>query len=70
MVSGKPYISTKSATMNAEKVPNVRQSRVVFGLKKLKANRMKIAELMITSDHSPYAGMSWFMMLPLPGEVW
>ena len=65
MVNGKPYISTKSAMMNAEKVPNVRQSRVVFGLKKLKANKMKIAELMITSDQSPYAGTSWFMTLPL-----
>ena len=61
MVSGKPYISTNSATMNAEKLPNVRQSRLVFGLKKLKANRMKIAELMTERDHSPYAGVSWFM---------
>jgi hypothetical protein len=58
MVSGNPYISTKSATMKAEKVPNVRQSRVVFGLKKLNAKMMKIAALMITSDHSPYAGTS------------
>ena len=53
MVSGNPYISTKSAMMNAENVLNVRQSRVVFGLKKLKAKIMKTAELMITSDHNP-----------------
>ena len=37
MVRGNPYISTNSATMNAEKVPNVRQSRDVFGLKKTAA---------------------------------
>ena len=67
MVSGKPYISTKSATMKAEKPPKVRQSRFVFGLKKLNANKMKIAELMITSDHNPYASMSfpWLMMFLL-----
>jgi hypothetical protein len=52
--------------MKAEKVPNVRQSRFVFGLKKLKANKVKIAELMMTSDYNPYAGTSWFMTLPLP----
>lgn len=39
--------------MNAEKPPNVRQSRFVFGLKKLKAKMMKIAELTMTSDQSP-----------------
>jgi hypothetical protein len=53
MVNGNPYISANRATMKAEKVPNVRQSRVVVGLKKLKANRMKIAELMITSGQRP-----------------
>jgi hypothetical protein len=47
--------------MNAEKVPNVRQSLAVFGLKKLKANRMKTAALIATNDHRPYAGTSWFM---------
>ena len=39
--------------MNAENVPKVRQSRFVFGLKKLNAKRMKIAELMMTSVQSP-----------------
>jgi hypothetical protein len=49
--------------MNAEKLPKVRQSRFVLGLKKLKAKRMKMAELTRTRDHKPYAGMScsWFM---------
>jgi hypothetical protein len=36
-----------SATRKALKAPNERQSRLVCGLKKLKAKRMKIAELMI-----------------------
>ena len=58
MVSGKPYISTNNATMNAEKPPNVRQSRLLFGLKKLNAKKRKMAELMRTSVHSPYAGTS------------
>jgi hypothetical protein len=39
--------------MNPEKVPNVRQSRFVRGLKKLNANMMKMAELMRTSVQSP-----------------
>ena len=39
--------------MNAENVPNVRQSRLVRGWKKLKAKRMKIAELMTTNVQSP-----------------
>jgi hypothetical protein len=39
--------------MNAENVPNVRQSRLVFGLKKLSAKNRNSAELMMTSDHSP-----------------
>ena len=39
--------------MKAENVPNVRQSRFVRGLKKLNAKKMKIAELMMTSDQSP-----------------
>jgi len=53
MVSGKPYISVKSATTKAENMPSVRQSRRVFGLKKLAAKKMKNAELMSTRDHSP-----------------
>jgi hypothetical protein len=53
MVNGNPYIYTKSATMNAENAPKVRQSLVVFGLKKLKANIIKIAELRTTKVHSP-----------------
>src|SRR6516164_3667826 len=55
MVSGNPYISVNSATMKAENAPNDRQSRGLFGLAKLNAKIMKISELMITSDHSPYA---------------
>jgi hypothetical protein len=39
--------------MNAEKAPKERQSRFVLGLVKLNAKMIKIAELMITSDHSP-----------------
>ena len=53
-----PYIPTKSATMKAEKPPNVRQSLFVFGLKELKAKMMKTAELMSTRDHIPYARIS------------
>jgi hypothetical protein len=53
MVKGKPYISTNNAMMKAEKAPKVRQSRAVAGLKKLKANIMKIAEFMMTSHHRP-----------------
>jgi hypothetical protein len=53
MVSGKPYISTNKAPTNAAKAPKVLQSRPVAGLKKLKANMMKIAELRITKDHKP-----------------
>jgi hypothetical protein len=52
-VSGKPYISTNSATTKAAKAPKVRQSRPVCGLKKLKANIRKMAELRMTSIHSP-----------------
>jgi hypothetical protein len=55
LLLGNPYISTKRATMKAEKLPNVRQSRWVFGLKKLKAKKRKIADSMMTSDHRPYA---------------
>ena len=39
--------------MNAERLPNVRQSRFVCGLKKLNAKKMKKAELMRTSVQSP-----------------
>jgi hypothetical protein len=53
MVNGTPYISVNSATMNAEKAPNDRQSRLVFGFVKLNAKMMKTAELMNTSDHRP-----------------
>jgi hypothetical protein len=42
-----------SATRNALNAPNERQSRFVCGLKKVKAKKMKIAEFMKTSDHSP-----------------
>jgi hypothetical protein len=53
MLRGKPYISTNSATMNAANALKVRQSRAVCGLKKLKANIRKMAELKITSIHRP-----------------
>ncbi len=53
MVSGKPYISVKSATMKPEYSPSVRQSRPVRGLKKLAAKMMKTAELTATSVQSP-----------------
>src|SRR6516164_2940478 len=49
MLSGNPYISANSATRNALKAPNERQSRPVRGLKKLYANRMKTTELTMTS---------------------
>jgi hypothetical protein len=39
--------------MKAANAPNVLQSRAVAGLKKLNANMMKIAELMMTNDHRP-----------------
>ena len=55
MVSGKPYISVKSATRKALNAPKERQSRPDFGLKKLNAKRMKIAELKATNIQSPYA---------------
>ncbi len=53
MVSGKPYISVNSASRKAENIPSVRQSRALRGLKKLKAKKMKMAELIATSDHRP-----------------
>jgi hypothetical protein len=34
-------------------MPNERQSRGVLGFTKLKAKMIKMAELMITSDHKP-----------------
>ena len=40
--------------MKALNAPKLRQSRDVYGLKKLNANRMKTAELMNTSSQSPY----------------
>ena len=57
MVSGKPYISVNKAIRKAENAPNERQSRAVFGLVKLKANMINIAELMITSVHNPYSAL-------------
>jgi len=42
--------------MNAEKVPNVRQSRLVAGLKKLNANSRNTRMLRIATPQSPYAG--------------
>ena len=36
-MSGKPYISTNSATINAENALKLRQSRAVDGLEKLNA---------------------------------
>lgn len=62
MVRGNPYISTKRAMIKAEKAPSERQSSLVFGLMKLKAKKMKIAELMMTRDHNPYAGAVSFML--------
>jgi hypothetical protein len=53
MVSGKPYISVNRATRNALKALNERQSRLVVGLKKLKAKKIKIAELRMTNDQRP-----------------
>ena len=44
MVSGKPYISTKRATIKAEKAPKDLQSSFVFGFTKLKAKNINIAE--------------------------
>lgn len=48
MVSGKPYISVKSATRKAEKAPNERQSRRLCGRAKLKAKMMNTSELITT----------------------
>ena len=53
MESGKPYISANNATKNALNALNDRQSRLVCGLKKLYANKMKTTELMRTKLHSP-----------------
>ncbi len=53
MLSGKPYISANNATRKALNAPNDRQSRLVRGLKKLKANRMKTAELRMTNPQRP-----------------
>jgi hypothetical protein len=39
--------------MKALNAPNDRQSRVVRGLKKLKAKKMNTAELIAASDHKP-----------------
>ena len=50
---GKPYISVKRATRKALKAPNERQSRAVFGLKKLNAKIANTAVFRITSDHRP-----------------
>jgi hypothetical protein len=50
--------------MNAENALKERQSRFVCGFAKLKAKIIKIAELMMTSDQSPYAGASSIFYLP------
>ena len=67
MVSGNPYISVKSATRNAEKALNERQSRFDWGLAKLNANMMNTAELMSTSDQRPYPTVSGFTSNRLAG---
>ena len=69
IVNGKPYISVSSATRKALKPPKAIQSRLVFGLKKLKAKAMKIAEFSTARNQRPYAGSAeWFMAcVPLPG---
>jgi hypothetical protein len=41
--------------MKAENALKDRQSRFVCGFEKLKANMMKINELIMTNDHKPYA---------------
>ncbi len=53
MVSGAPYISVNRATMNAEKPPRARQSRVLFGWKKLKAKMIITALSSTTSGQRP-----------------
>ena len=53
MVSGKPYISENRATRNALKAPKLRQSLCVCGLKKLKANMMKIAAFRSAKTQRP-----------------
>jgi hypothetical protein len=53
MVSGNPYISANSATRKALNAPNDRQSRDVFGLKKLKAKKIKTAEFRMTRVQRP-----------------
>src|SRR6266702_4404106 len=58
MVSGKPYISVKSANRKAVNAPNDRQSRAVRGRVKLNAKMAKTATLITTSDQRPYAGAS------------
>ncbi|QFS88243.1 hypothetical protein FIU96_15430 [Marinobacter sp. THAF39] len=51
--NGKPYISVNNATRNALKAPNERQSRLVLGLKKLNAKKIKTAEFRTTRLQSP-----------------
>jgi len=41
MVSGKPYISTKRATMKAEKAPSDRQSSLVLGFDETEGEKDK-----------------------------
>src|SRR5687767_4531746 len=62
MVSGKPYISVKSATRKAAKAPNERQSRALRGCVKLNAKMMNTAALRMTSDQRPEAGVSVCIM--------
>lgn len=52
-MSGSPYISVKSATMNAENAPIAVHSCRVFGRVKLSAKTMRIAEFNTTRGQSP-----------------
>ena len=58
MVNGKPYISVNRAIINAEKAPKLRQSVLVCGLVKLKAKKINIAELSITSVPEAVSGFT------------
>ena len=53
LVRSKPYISTKSATINAENDPKALQSLLVCGLKKLAAKKRKIKELTAARPQRP-----------------
>ena len=55
MVSGSPYISVNSATINPMKMPIVRHSTPPFGRTKLIAKNMNSTTLSATTVHIPYA---------------